>query len=137
VPAEPTQGCGRHDHPSTERTGDTRILGWLTPEREQTYSFVDLALCRCCGASREGGFDTAAASRQEITEAMKTLLGRMELPKYSDAVRFDLHHGASRFLSSAGEEGVRTLSDTGGTALVSPPFPCLDAPAPALFGFGP
>jgi len=137
VPAEPAQGRGRHDHLSTERTGDTRDFGWLTPEGEQADGFVDLALGRCCGGSNEGRFETAAASHQESTQSVKTLLGRMELPKDSDAVRLDPGHGASRFPSSTGEGSVCPFSYTGGTALVSPLSPWVDAAAATLPGLGP
>jgi hypothetical protein len=127
VPAESAQGGGRHDHPPTERTGDTPAFWRLTPESEQAHSFVDLTPCRCCGASNESGFDAAAAGREESTEAVKTLLGRMEMLKDSGAIRVELVHGLSRLPSSTGS-GPGPSGKIGGTALVSSPLAGVDAP---------
>jgi hypothetical protein len=67
----------------------------------------------------------------------ETLLGRPELLKHGGAVCLDARHGASRFPSPTGEGTVCPFSGTGGTALVSPPLPGVDAEAAALPGLGP
>jgi hypothetical protein len=97
APAEAAQGGCRHDHLSTERTGDAPHFGCLAPERDNGHSVFDLAPRRRCAGQYEG-VDSAVAARQEIMEAAKTFLRRIDLLKRSGPLRVVPAHGISRLL---------------------------------------